>query len=88
LLNKLGIEKFGSNGTQFMTSYLTSVLKELINISKIKTVGFNGIMYSLLEDKLMCKSFEKDQFSIDSIILYSTVCGCGLDMVPLPSDVK
>ena len=88
LLNKLGIDDFGSNGTQFMTSYLTSVLKELIHKSKIKAVGFNGIMYSLLEDKIMCESHNKENFSIDSIILYSTVCGCGLDMVPLPGDVK
>jgi uncharacterized protein len=88
LLNKLGVDDFGSNGTQFMTSYLTSVLKELIFISGIKTVGFNGVMYSLLEDKLMCKSHNNGNFSIDSIILYSTVCGCGLDMVPLPGDVK
>ena len=88
LLNKLGIDDFGSNGTQFMTSYLTSILKELIFKSNIKTVGFNGVMYSLLEDKLMCESHNKENFSIDSIILYSTVCGCGLDMVPLPSDIK
>ena len=88
LLNKLGIDNFGSNGTQFMTSYLTSVLKELIHKSKIKAVGFNGIMYSLLEDKVMCEAHNKQNFSIDSIILYSTVCGCGLDMIPLPCDIK
>ena len=49
---------------------------------------FNGIMYSLLEDKIMCEAHNKENFSLDSIILYSTVCGCGLDMVPLPSNVK
>ena len=88
LLNKLGLDNFGSNGTQFMTSYLTSVIKELIHKSEIKAVGFNGIMYSLLEDKIMCEAHNKENFSLDSIILYSTVCGCGLDMVPLPSNVK
>lgn len=88
LLNKLGVDHFGSNGTQFMTSYLTSVLKELIDSSRIKVVGFNGVMYSLLEDKLMCESYNKGNFTIDSMILYSTVCGCGLDMIPLPSDVS
>lgn len=87
ILNKLGIDNFGSNGTQFLTSYLTSILKELIATTEVKTVGFNGVMYSLLEDKLMCKSHNDGNFSIDSIILYSTVCGCGLDMVPLPHDI-
>jgi len=88
ILNLLGVEHFGSSGTQFMTSYLTSILKEIINKYKLKAVGFNGVMYSLLEDKLMCKSNNEENFSIDSIILYSTVCGCGLDMIPLPGEVK
>jgi uncharacterized protein (UPF0210 family) len=84
ILNLLGIKNFGSNGTQFLTSYLTSILKETIKEYNLKSVGFNGVMYSLLEDKLMCKANDKKDFSIDSVILYSTVCGCGLDMLPLP----
>lgn len=87
ILNLLGLDNFGSNGTQFLTSYLTSILKETISLTKITAVGFNGVMYSLLEDKLMCEAHDKGNFSIDSIILYSTVCGCGLDMVPLPGDI-
>ena len=86
ILNLLGLDNFGSNGTQFLTSYLTSILKETISTFDIKEIGFNGVMYSLLEDKLMCKANNNGDFTIDSIILYSTVCGCGLDMVPLPGD--
>ena len=86
ILNLLGIDSFGSNGTQFLTSYLTSILKETLKTSKVKAVGFNGVMYSMLEDKLMCKAHDDKNFTIDSIILYSTVCGCGLDMVPLPGN--
>lgn len=84
ILNLLGVKYFGSNGTQFMTSYLTSILKDTINQYSLKSIGFNGVMYSMLEDKLMCQANDDKNFSIDSIILYSTVCGCGLDMVPLP----
>jgi len=87
ILNLLGIDDFGSNGTQFLTSYLTSILKEAISTLNIKSVGFNGVMYSLLEDKLMCKAHDEKNFTMDSVILYSTVCGCGLDMVPLPGNV-
>lgn len=88
ILNRLGVDDFGSSGTQFFTCYLTSLLKEVIEKSNFKAIGFNGVMYSLLEDKLMCKAHDNDYFSIDSIILYSTVCGCGLDMMPLPWDVS
>lgn len=87
ILNLLGVDNFGSNGTQFITSYLTSILKQAISLLDITAVGFNGVMYSLLEDKLMCKAHDSGNFTSDSIILYSTVCGCGLDMVPLPGDV-
>lgn len=87
ILNLLGIDDFGSNGTQFLTSYLTSILKEVIAVEDITTIGFNGVMYSLLEDKKMCEAHDNGNFKMDSIILYSTVCGCGLDMVPLPGNI-
>lgn len=87
ILKLLGLDDIGSSGTQFLTSYLTSILKETIKKSNIRAVGFNGVMYSLLEDKKMCESNNKKNISIDSIILYSTVCGCGLDMVPVPGNI-
>ena len=88
ILNLLGLANFGSNGTQFLTAFLTSILKDVLASSNVKSVGFNGVMYSLLEDKIMCKSNETENFTIDSIMLYSTVCGCGLDMVPVPGDIS
>ena len=27
------------------------------------------------------------KLSIDSLLLYSTVCGCGIDMVPVPGNI-
>jgi len=87
LYEKLGSDGFGSPGTVFLTSYLTNVIKNIINESKIKSIGFNGVMFSLLEDYLLSKNNNKREFSIDSLISYSTVCGCGLDMVPLPGDI-
>ena len=35
----------------------------------------------------MCKSNDKKLLSIDKIIGYSTLCGCGLDMVPVPGNL-
>ncbi len=84
ILNLLGLSDFGSNGTLFLTSYLTGILKKIISDSKIKFTGFNGVMYSLLEDHLLAEANNKKLISIDKIISYSTMCGCGLDMVPVP----
>jgi uncharacterized protein (UPF0210 family) len=86
LVEFLSVEQQGGNGTLFVTAFLTDILRSLIELTKIKTVGFNGVMYSLLEDEFMGKR-NRVLYSIDSLISYSAVCGCGLDMVPLPGDV-
>ncbi|MFW5853579.1 MAG: DUF711 family protein [Patescibacteria group bacterium] len=78
--------EFGSSGTHFINSFLTNILKSIVNNSDIKTTGFNGIMYSVLEDTFLSKGYENDNFNLDFLKLLSTTCGCGLDMVPLPGD--
>ena len=87
LIEKLGLDGFGGPGTLFFTSYLTNILKNLIIESNIKSIGFNGVMFSLLEDNLLSQKNNKREFSIDSLMAYSTVCGCGLDMIPIPGGV-
>ena len=87
LIEQLGVDYLGSNGTLFITSYLTDILKHIEKKGRIKTAGFNGVMYSLLEDEYMGKRNNNKIYSIDSLTSYSAVCGCGLDMVPLPGDI-
>tara|TARA_B100000315_G_scaffold259157_1_gene313923 strand:+ start:121 stop:1359 length:1239 start_codon:yes stop_codon:yes gene_type:complete len=87
LIEKLGSDGFGSPGTLFITSYLTNIIKGLVVKSRIKSIGFNGVMFSLLEDNLLSQKNSRRQFSTDSLVAYSTVCGCGLDMIPLPGDI-
>ena len=87
ILKLLGLDEIGANGTLFLTSFLTRILKNIIAENNIKSAGFNGVMYSLLEDHLMCKSNNKKLLSLDKIISYSALCGCGLDMVPIPGNI-
>ena len=86
LMELLGLEQYGGHGTLFITAYLTDILKELIRRGGLTSVGFNGVMLSLLEDEYMGRRNNYDLYSIDSLVLYSTVCGCGVDMVPVPGD--
>ena len=44
-------------------------------------------MYSLLEDLELCKINSLRGVLLDDLIKVSTMCGCGVDMVPLPHDV-
>ncbi len=80
--------EFGSNGTHFINAFLTNILKSIVKNSSIKTVGFNGIMYSVLEDTYLSKRYEEQAFDLNFLKLLSTTCGCGVDMVPLSGTVK
>ncbi len=87
IVEKLGVEDFGANGSLFFTSFLTNIIKMALFKSNVRYVGFNGVMYSLLEDDYLAKRARQKNFNIDSLMLYSTVCGCGIDMVPVPGDI-
>ncbi len=89
LVELLGVEQFGASGTSFVTSYLTDIIRSLISQSDIKVTGFNGVMYSVLEDPGLGEVDNKGQgFSIDSLLAFSTMCGCGIDMFPVPGDIS
>lgn len=75
--------RFGMNGTMFVHTFLTRVLKEIVNSGKYKTLGFNGIMYSVLEDSVLSARFSNREIGVSDLLLLSTTCGCGIDMIPL-----
>jgi len=87
-VQRLGVERFGANGTLFLTAYLTNILKHLEEMLPIRTVGFKGVMYPVLEDRFLAESNDRGMLSMESLLLYSAVCGCGPDMIPLPGDVS
>lgn len=87
LVELLGVKLFGDSGTIFLTSYLTDTIKSAVEESKIRSTGFNGVMYSVLEDpRLGIVNNESSTLSIDSLTAFSAMCGCGIDMVPIPGD--
>ncbi len=87
ILTELGLDDIGSKGTLFYTGFITEIIKKIIKKTNIKPTGFNGVMYSLLEDNLMCEANNKKLISIDQIMSYSTLCGCGLDMIPISGNI-
>ena len=87
ILELLGVDDFGSSNTLFFTSFLTNIIKNALGRSGVRHVGFNGVMYSLLEDDCLALRAKQKNFSLDSLILYSSLCGCGVDMVPVPGDI-
>jgi uncharacterized protein len=87
LIEKLGPEHTGHAGTLTATALLTDVIKTALQRSGVRNTGFNGVMFSPLEDGRLANANNQRHLSIEKLLCYSTVCGCGIDMVPLPGDV-
>ncbi len=83
----LGVSTLGNLGSLSITSRLTDLINKAFDTSKAKKAGFNGVMFSPLEDDWISKQSIQGTLDIESLMLYSSVCGCGIDMLPLPGDV-
>ncbi len=81
----LGPTPIGAHGTVFITSVLTDALRIAGERAGAALTGFNGVMYSVLEDDGLANANDLRALSIEKLALLSTVCGCGIDMVPVPS---
>jgi uncharacterized protein (UPF0210 family) len=80
---KLGLGKFGSPGTLAISGVITRVLKSL----SVKTCGYSGLMLPVCEDFGLAERANERAYGITDLLLYSAICGCGLDTVPIPGDV-
>jgi len=83
-IEELGIEYFGANGSMLGAALLTNAIPK----HKEKVLGFSGLMQPVFEDYTIAKRLSENKFNLDSLLLYSTMCGTGLDCVPLPGDVS
>src|SRR5207249_2359884 len=73
---------FGAPSTLAGCAAITDVLKSL----RVKTCGYSGLMLPVLEDPVLARRASEGRYSVRDLLLYSTVCGTGLDVVPLPGD--
>ncbi len=82
-IESLGVDAFGSSGTLFAVA----LIKRAIEEAEFARCGFSGVMLPVLEDATLARRSFENLFSLDSLLLYSTVCGTGLDTIPLPGEV-
>jgi uncharacterized protein (UPF0210 family) len=81
-LEKLTGAAFGEHGTLFAAAFVTDCLRR----ANFPRTGFSGLMLPVLEDATLAA--RTAHYSLDSLLLYSTVCGTGLDTIPLPGDTS
>lgn len=75
---------FGSPSTLAACATITDVLKAL----NVETVGYSGLMLPVLEDPVLAQRAGEGRYGLSELLLYSSVCGTGLDVVPLPGDTS
>jgi len=80
---KLGFGRFGDVGTLAIAKIITDTIKGL----DVKKCGYSGLMLPVLEDYGLAERNADGAYNLGNLLLYSSVCGTGLDTIPLPGDI-
>ncbi|MEJ2448855.1 MAG: DUF711 family protein [Anaerolineales bacterium] len=81
-LESLGIPRLGLHGSLAGTAFLA----DCIDRANFPHTGFSGLMLPVMEDTILAERAAGGSLSVKDLLLYSAVCGTGLDTVPLPGD--
>jgi uncharacterized protein (UPF0210 family) len=83
-LENLGLPAIGKAGSVATAAILMSVMQGI----KIPRIGFNGLMLPVMEDSILARRAAEGSLGIQDLLLYATVCGTGLDTIPLPGNIS
>lgn len=78
-IESLGVSSLGMSGSLAAAAIVASTLDQ----GKWKRCGFNGLMLPVLEDSTLAHRAASGILTIKDLLLYSAVCGTGLDTIPL-----
>jgi hypothetical protein len=81
-VEKMGVPKIGLHGSLAAAAILTNAIER----ADFPHAGFSGFMQPVLEDSILAQRAAEGSLTIKDALLYSAVCGTGLDTVPLPGD--
>jgi uncharacterized protein (UPF0210 family) len=84
-IERAGVERFGAPGTLYLAAMVTRAIRR----TRVRRCGFSGLMLPLLEDSVLARRAASDcPPTVHELLLYSAVCGTGLDTIPLPGDIS
>ncbi|MBX5450182.1 DUF711 family protein [Thermogemmatispora sp.] len=81
-LEACGYGLVGDPGSLAVAAAITRGLQS----TTLPTCGYCGLMLPVLEDAILGQRWEEGRLHIHQLLLYSAVCGTGLDTIPLPGD--
>ena len=83
-LERLGVPAVGQHGSLAGAAFVADALDR----AQLPKTGFNGLMLPLLEDSTLALRGEEGVLLLKDLLMYSAVCGTGLDTLPLPGDTS
>ena len=60
-----------------------AVLTDAIDRARFRRAGFSGLMLPVMEDATLAKRAADGSLTVKDLLMYSAVCGTGLDTIPL-----
>ncbi|HSK65557.1 MAG TPA: DUF711 family protein, partial [Anaerolineales bacterium] len=81
-VEQMGVRKIGLHGSLAAAAILT----EAIDRADFPHTGFSGFMQPVLEDSVLARRAAEGILTVKDALLYSAVCGTGLDTIPLPGN--
>lgn len=81
-LESLGIPAVGLSGTLAAAAFVTDTIQR----ANAPLTGFSGLFMPVLEDSQLARRASEGTLTVNDLLLYASVCGTGLDTVPLPGD--
>lgn len=80
---KIGVPGIGKHGSLAAACILT----DAIDRADFPRAGFSGLMMPVLEDSTLAQRAADKVLNVKDLLMYSAVCGTGLDTIPLQGDV-
>jgi uncharacterized protein (UPF0210 family) len=83
-LERLGVPAVGLHGSLAAAA----ILADTLDRAHFQHTGFSGLMLPVLEDASLARRAAEGILSVKDLLLFSAVCGTGLDTIPLPGDTQ
>lgn len=81
-MQRLGVPAVGLHGSLAAAAFLIDSLDRAV----YPRAGFNGLFLPVLEDYTLACCAAQGTLSVKDLLLFSAVCGTGLDTIPLPGE--
>jgi len=83
-LERLGVPGLGVHGSLAAAAFLADTMDQ----ADFLRAGFCGLFLPVLEDAVLSRRTAEGSLNVMDLLLYSAVCGSGLDTIPLPGDTS